>query len=135
MEKKDWVLWVTEYWKPFLTYVPTISLLVRGWIVFVFLEDAHASEVLSRLWRVGNGSLVLDRWHVNFDPTRERVQKRHLWALLSGLPFLLWNRSLLEGVGNTIGRFVALDDDFMNSFDKGKAKILVEMDISKGLPT
>ena len=53
LEKKDWVSWATEYWKPFLTYVPTIILLVRGWIVFVFLEESHASEVLSRLWRVG----------------------------------------------------------------------------------
>ena len=53
MEKKGCFSWATEYWKPFLSYVPTISLLVRGWIIFVFLEDSHASEVLSRLWRVG----------------------------------------------------------------------------------
>ena len=91
MEKKDWLSWATEFWKPFLTYVPTISLLVRGWIVFVFLEESHATDVLSRLWRVGNGSLVLDRWHVNFDPARERVKKRHLWAILPGLPLPLWN--------------------------------------------
>ena len=91
MEKKDWFSWASEQWKPFLTYVPAISLLVRGWVVFVFLEEAHASEVLSRLWRVGNGSLVLDRWHVNFDPARERIQKRHLWDILPGLPFPLWN--------------------------------------------
>ena len=49
MEKKDWFSWETEHWNPFLTYVPAISLLARGWIVFVFLEDAHATEVLSRL--------------------------------------------------------------------------------------
>ena len=57
-----------------------------------------------------------------------------MWALLPGRPFLLWNRPLLEGVGNTIGRFVELDDDFMNSYDKSMAKIFVELDISKGLP-
>ena len=60
------------------SYVPAISLLVRGWIVFVFLEDDHATQVLNRLWRVGKGSLVLNRWHVNFDPARERVKKRYL---------------------------------------------------------
>ena len=86
-----------------------ISLLARGWIVFVFLEDSHAMSVLNRLWRIGEGSLVLDRWHVHFDPLRERVKKRHLWALLLSLPFPLWNRSLLEGIGNTIGRFVAVE--------------------------
>ena len=73
MDKKDWFAWATEHWKPFLSYVPAINLLVRGWIVFVFLEDAHATQVLNRLWRVGKGSLVLDHWHVNFDPACERV--------------------------------------------------------------
>ena len=28
MDKKDWLEWATEQWKPFLTYVPAISLLV-----------------------------------------------------------------------------------------------------------
>ena len=51
-----------------------------------------------------------------------------------GLPFPLWNRSLLEGIGNTIGRFVVVEDDFMNVYDKRIAQILVEMDITKGLP-
>ena len=78
--------------------------------------------------------MVLDRYHVHFDPLREQVKKQHLWVLLPGLPFPLWSRSLLEGVGNTIGRFVAVEEDFMHSFDKRMEKILVEMDISVGLP-
>ena len=78
--------------------------------------------------------MVLECWHANFDPARERIKKRHLWTLLPGLPFPLWNRSLLEGVGNTIGRFVVLDEDFMSSYDKRLAQILVEIDISRGLP-
>ena len=60
MDKKDWFAWATEHWKPFLSYVPAISLLVWDWIVLVFLEAAHATSVLNRLWRVGKGSLVLD---------------------------------------------------------------------------
>ena len=71
---------------------------------------------------------------MNFDPTRERVKKRHLWNLLLGLPFSLWNRSLLEGVGNTIGRFVAVEEDYMNAYNKRMAKILVELDVTLGLP-
>ena len=49
MDKKDWFAWATEHWKPFLSYVPAISLLAWGWIIFVFLEDAHATSVLNRL--------------------------------------------------------------------------------------
>ena len=43
MDKKEWFNWATDNWKLFLSYVPSISLLVRGWIVFVFLEDDHAT--------------------------------------------------------------------------------------------
>ena len=81
------------------------------------------------------GSLVLGHWHSHFDPLRERVTKRHLWVLLPSLPFPLWNLNILEGIANTISHFVAVDDDFHLSFDKRMARVLVEMDISLGLPT
>ena len=54
-----------------LTYIPTISLLSNGWIVFVFLEAQHATLILETIWRMGLGSLVLGRWHTHFDPLRE----------------------------------------------------------------
>ena len=53
--------------------------------------------------------------------------------MFPSLSFSLWIRSLLEGIANTIVRFVAVEDDFMLTYDKCMAKILVEMDISEGL--
>ena len=40
----------------------------------------------------------------------------------------------MEGIANTIGRFVAVEDDFMHSYDKRMEMILVELDITDGLP-
>ena len=60
--------------------------------------------------------------------------KRHLWVLLPALTFSLWSQDLLVGVANTIGRFVAMDEDFQLIFDKWIAHFLVEMDLSRGLP-
>ena len=40
----------------------------------------------------------------------------------------------MEGIGNTIGRFIAVEDDFLHSYDKRMAKILVEMDLTTGFP-
>ena len=134
MGKKDWISWASKHWKPLFSYVPTISLLAKGWLVIVFSEEAHASFVLNSLWCIREGSLVLDHWHVHFDPLRERIKKRHLWVLLPGLPFPLWSCALLEGVGNTPGHFVTIEEDFMRAYDKRMAKILMEMDISMGLP-
>ena len=99
----------------------------------MFLEDKDASLILGSLWTIGKGSLVLGRWHSSFDPLRERIAKRHLWVLLPHLPFPLWSRQILEGIGNTIGRFISVEDDFHLVYDKRVAKILVEMDISRGL--
>ena len=84
----------------------------------MFLEAEHASLILNSLWSVGKGSLVLNRWHVAFDPLREKVVKRHLWVILSALPFPLWNKRILEGIANTLGHFVSLEEDFMSVFDK-----------------
>ena len=62
------------------------------------------------------------------------MTKRHLWVLLPSLPFPLWSKSILEGIANTVDRFVAVDEDFHLTFDKRMARVLVEMDISHRLP-
>ena len=77
---------------------------------------------------------MLERWHSKFDPLRERIAKRHLWVLLPHLSFPLWSRHILEGIENIIGRFVSVEDEFHQVYDKRIAKILVEMYISRGLP-
>ena len=61
MDKSSWISWALENWKPLFDYIPTISLLSRGWVVFVFLDPAHCTRVLEGVWRVGKGSLVLER--------------------------------------------------------------------------
>ena len=38
------------------------------------------------------------------------------------------------GLSNSLGHFIAVEDDFHSIFDKRCAKILIELDISKGLP-
>ena len=40
----------------------------------------------------------------------------------------------MEGIGNTLERFVAVENDFSHTYDKRKVKILVELDLSTGLP-
>ena len=46
MNKAAWVNWASENWKPLFYYIPTISLLSNGWIVFVFLDAEHCTWVL-----------------------------------------------------------------------------------------
>ena len=48
-------------------------------------------------------------------------------------PYPLWNKDILVALANLIGHFVALEKDFHLIFDKWMAKVLVEVDITKGL--
>ena len=107
--------------------------MANNWLVFVFLEESDASLILEKLWPVLEGSVVLKKWHLGFDPLTERVAVRHLWVLLPALPFPLWNKDVLINLENLLGRFVALEKDFHLIYDKRVAKILVEVDVTKGL--
>ena len=49
------------------------------------------------------------------------------------MPFSLWNKDVLINLANLLGRFVTLEKDFHLIYDKRVAKILVEVDITKGL--
>ena len=133
MSKEGWVDWETLHWKPLIHYVPSISLLANKWLVFVFLEESDALLILDKLWLVLDGFVVLKKWQSGFDPLTERVTVRHLWVLLPALPFPLWNKDVLINLTNLLGRFVALERDFHLIYDKRLAKILVEVDITKGL--
>ena len=113
--------------------MPSIILLANNWLVFVFIEESDASRILGNLWPILNDSLVLNRWNSGFDPLTERVTIRHLWVLFPALPFPLWNKDILADLTNTIGCLVALEKEFHLLFDKQMAKILVEIDITKGL--
>ena len=53
--------------------------------------------------------------------------------MLPAFPFPLWNKDILINLDNLLGRFVALERDFHLIYDKRIAKILVEVDITKGL--
>ena len=131
--KEGCVEWATSYWKPLIHYVPSISLLENKWLVFVFIKEPDASLILEKLWPVFYGSLVLKQSHSRFDLLTKRVTIRHLWVLLPALPFPLWNKDVLIDLANLLGWFVALERDFHLIYDKRMAKVLVEVDITKGL--
>ena len=53
--------------------------------------------------------------------------------MLPALPFPLWNKDILIDLANLLGWFVALERDFHLIYDKQMAKVLVEVDINKGI--
>ena len=56
-----------------------------------------------------------------------------MWVLLLGLTILFWNKEALVAIGNYIGRFLHLEEHMLSGVDKCVGRILVEIDMQKGL--
>jgi hypothetical protein len=126
--------WVTDHWYPLLGYTPQILLLQQGWMGFIFRKPEDTVLILERFWAYNEGSLMLKRWRMGFNPATEFFGLRHLWVLLPGLPLQLWNQQALEQIGSSIGRFLRQDPSTFSASDRKMARIYVEMDIQAGLP-
>jgi hypothetical protein len=77
---------------------------------------------------------MLKRWRLAFSPDKDYFLLRHLWVLLPGLPLHLWNEEAFRAIGDSLGKFVALDSKTLSSHSRKVGKVMVEMDTSTGLP-
>ena len=56
-----------------------------------------------------------------------------IWAILLGLPMMLWKKEIMEAIGDKIGKFVALEEGWEQKVDRRCAKMLIEVDLHVGL--
>ncbi len=66
-------------------------------------------------------------------PSIESFNKIALWVRLPNLPLHLWLDLVLEAVGEALGDFSLVDYASSNVFQIAYARILVEINVSKGL--
>jgi len=62
------------------------------------------------------------------------MNKENLWVLMSELPLNYWCEEVLTSIGNCIGIFLALVDNFWYLVDKMLDRVLVEVDIRDVIP-
>lgn len=78
--------------------------------------------------------LMAKPWHKDFNPSSETFNKMPIWVRLPNLPLHLWVDSLLEEVGEALRDFLMFDADSFNIRHSTYARILMDIDVSKGLP-
>ena len=122
--------WVREQWKPILKAVPRVLSLVNGWTLFQFLMEEDRAIVENRYWIIGEGSLVLKRWHLGFEPWSERMLQRHLWVILPDFPIQCWNLKGFMAIPKSIGTFMLIEDEQLLGFERSALRVLVDMDLS-----
>ena len=125
--------WIREVWKLVIRYIPQVVLLANGWIIFQFLYEEDRQIINRHLWVIGQGSLVLSRWHVGFDPQHEKLVKRHLWVILPDFPVHHWNLKGFMGKANAPGKFILMEDNQLLGFERVSPRVLVESDVIEGL--
>ena len=70
-----------------------------------------------------------------FNPEKEKVTNQHVWLQLPGFPLQQWMCVILEFIGGIVGRFMTMEDRVIVGEEKHVTSMLVEMDVSQGLPT
>lgn len=70
-----------------------------------------------------NAGLFMRYWEECYNLDREQFLAALVWVHLFGLPIDFWVPEILEGIGNSIGRFVKIAESTQGtrSFEKGKA--------------
>ena len=68
-----------------------------------------------------------------FNPRSERYDTFPIWVKLTNLPFEFWSLDFFKLVGNSLGSFLEDDLSFLQTGVCCLGKILVLLDISKGL--
>jgi hypothetical protein len=77
--------------------------------------------------------MLLNKWNIKFDVWSTSVEILLVWVHIPGLPLIRWSKEVFEKIGNTLGTFYEVDLSFQETRYYGMARILVGLEVSKGL--
>ncbi|XP_074266719.1 uncharacterized protein LOC141590000 [Silene latifolia] len=126
--------YVSAHWGTIGT--PIVQYFRSGWFSFRFSSEEEMSNVLRKgPWKVGSNSLILKHWSPSFSLEMERVARVPVWILFPGLDPYLWSEKVLSKMASKIGKPLFADPATTEKSKLSFAKIMVEVDVSKDLPT
>nr|XP_009590938.1 uncharacterized protein LOC104088038 [Nicotiana tomentosiformis] len=83
---------------------------------------------------INNKPIIVKKWATNFDFSTEVMQTVPLWIKLPNLPLNCWSMSSLSRIGSCLGIPLYADKCTSCVARVSYARLLVEMDIIRGLP-
>lgn len=123
--------WIFTSW----TLDCDIHLCSKGFFIVKFSsQEARDTVIRDGPWFWGTSGLFMTPWFPDFDPNKMTVTKMPVWVRLYNLPLHFWNDHVLEGIGNSIGKYIKTDLERIDERIYTFARICVEVDLSKGLP-
>lgn len=127
----DLYQWIHSNW----TNNYKVFFFLKGFFIVAFAFNEDYQKALTRgPWFWGSAGLFLSLWFPDFDPSTAVISKLPIWFKLPNLPAHLWHFAVFQGIGDTLGHFLAIDtsrgEKGINTF----GRICAEIDIRKGLP-
>eukprot|EP00253_Pinus_taeda_P024239 PITA_24239 len=112
-----------------------IHLCSKGFFIVKFASTEAKDTIISAgPWFWGTSGLSMTPWFPDFDPNKMTVSRMPVWVRLYNLPLHFWSERFLEGIGNSIGKYIKTDLERIEERIYTFAHICVEVDLSKGLP-
>ncbi|KAL4285777.1 hypothetical protein AHAS_Ahas19G0020100 [Arachis hypogaea] len=101
-------------------------------VKFYNMEDLDFA-LMEGPWKILDHYLTIRWWKPEFNPLTATIDTLATWIRLPGLAIEYYNRTILEKIGNIVGRTMKIDMTTEN-ISRGKyARICVEIDLSKPL--
>ncbi|XP_028779657.1 uncharacterized protein LOC114736045 [Neltuma alba] len=95
--------------------------------------DDYELALLGGPWMISDSYLTVRDWKLNFDPKIEAIEDVLIWIRFPDLPLEYYDESILEAMGNEIGRTVKVDMTTSLQSRGGYARVGVQVDLRKPL--
>lgn len=123
--------WIYSTWSPNCE----VYLCPKGFFIVRFDTEQERDSIINQgPWFWGSAGLFTTPWFSDFDATTMKVSKMPVWVRMHGLPLHFWHHKVLIAIGNSLGKFLKMDEERAIRGIFTFARICVEVDLSEGLP-
>lgn len=122
--------WIYTTW----TSSCELYLCPKGYFIVRFNSEQERDNIINQgPWFWGNAGLFLTPWFPDFDANTMKVSTMPVWVRLHGLPLHFWHHKVLAAIGDSLGKFLKIDEDRVIKGIFTFARICVEVDLSQGI--
>ncbi|CAN0881371.1 hypothetical protein LINGRAHAP2_LOCUS14200 [Linum grandiflorum] len=104
-------------------------------LAFFELSQDYNSALLGGPWMILDHYLVVHSWDPSFRITPNLPPRMVVWVRFPKLPYQYYQKDILTGLGNLVGRFVRIDTPTLNSARGKFARIAVEINVAEPVAT
>ncbi|XP_058783376.1 uncharacterized protein LOC131658056 [Vicia villosa] len=108
----------------------------EGYFILRFNSFKDRDDVLMKgPYSIRNMPLLIREWRPEFNLQTDLLRTLPIWVKLPNLPLYLWGETSLNKIGSALGVPIVTDECTANRLRISYARIMVEMDITKDLPS